>query len=413
MRIVLVVIGSLLAAILATLYALENPGYVLIARPPWSIEMSLTVFAALWLVGTALLYAAIYVIVRLVRIPHDVGRWRQRRLVRQARQALHQGLIKLAEGDWVEAEAELVTSMRGADEPALSYLGAAFANQAQGNIEKRDEYLAAAHHAAPQRHLAIGMTQANLQYLAKQSEQALATLTELRAAAPRHKHVLKLLAQLYLELRDWTNLAEIVPELRAQSVMTPKEIDALEFRAQRELLVLTLPSGSLDVLQRAWNAVPKHLRRQPALIAIYARQLIRQNEMQAAEALLRQTLDQEWDDPLIELYGQARGESATEQLETAESWLASYPDHPKLLLTLGRLAAVAKQDSKARGYFERCIAVRGPIEAYRELGMLLERLGENDKALTCYRRGVEAYADNQQLSAGRPAPGLMPLRVVR
>lgn len=413
MRFVLVVIGTLLAAILATLYALNNPGYVLIARPPWSIEMSLTVFALLWLVGTVLLYGLIYVIVRLVHIPRDVARWRQRRQARLARNALYQGLVKLAEGNWVEAEAELLASMRGTDAPVLSYLGAACVNQAQGNIEKRDEYLAAAHHAAPQRHLAIGMTQANLQYLAKQSEHALATLSELRQSAPKHKHVLKLLAQLYLELRDWTNLADIVPDLRQHAVMTPKEIDALELRAHRELLVLTLPSGSLDVLKKAWNAVPKHLRRQPALVAIYARQLIRQNEMNAAEALLRQALEQEWDDALIELYGLVRAEPATEQLETAENWLTTYADNARLLLSLGRLALYNKQDAKARVYFEKCIALRGPVEAYRELGGLLERIGEAEKALACYRRGLEAYADGQQPSAARPATGMAALRVVR
>jgi len=413
MRFVVVVLAALLAAVLATLYAIENPGYVLIARPPWSIEMSLTVFVLLTLLGAGALYLLVYLAVRLVRIPHDVARWRQRRQVRQARNALYQGLVKLAEGSWVEAESQLLASTRHSETPVLSYLGAACVNQAQGNIEKRDEYLAAAQRNAPQRHLAIGMTQANLQYLAHQSEQALATLTDLRAAAPKHKHVLKLLAQLYLELRDWTNLAELVPELRQNEVMTPKEIDALELRAQRELLVLTLPSGSAEVLKKAWQAVPKHLRRHAMLIAIYARQLIRQNEMSAAEALLRTAIEQEWDDTLVELYGLVRGEAPVEQLETAENWLASHPDNARLLLTLGRLAAHTQHDLKARGYFEKCITLRGPAEAYRELGAVLERVGEAEKALACYRRGLEAYADEQRPVAARPGLGLAPLRAVK
>jgi len=375
--------------------------------------MSLTVFVLLALVGAGALYLLIYLGVRLVRIPHDVARWRQLRQVRQARNALYQGLTKLAEGSWVEAESKLLASTRHSEAPVLSYLGAACVNQAQGNIEKRDEYLAAAQRNAPQRHIAIGMTQANLQYLAHQSEQALATLTELRAAAPKHKHVLKLLAQLYLELRDWTNLAEIIPELRQNNVMTPKEIDALELRAQRELLMLTLPSGSLEVLKKAWQAAPKHLRRHPALVAIYARQLIRQNEMTSAESLLRAAIEQEWDDALVELYGQVRADAPLEQLEAAENWLVSHPDNPRLLLAAGRLAAYGANDAKARGYLEKCIALRGPVEAHRELGNLLERLGETDKALACYRRGLEAYADEQRPVTTRPGLGITPLRAVK
>lgn len=407
MRVVVVTVVALLAAILGTLYAVEHPGYVLIARPPWSVEMSLTVFALLAFVGAVLLYFLVYLLVRLLRIPRDVGRWRTRRSTKQARFALQQGLVRLAEGNWVEAEAQFLASMRHSDVPLLSYLGAACANQGQGNIEKRDEYLAAAHRSAPQHHLAIGMTQANLQYIAHQSEQALATLTELRASVPKHKQVSKLLAQLYLELRDWTNLAELIPELRQQGVLTPKEIEALELRAHRELLELTLPSGSLDVLKKAWNAVPKSLRKNPALVAIYARQLIQQHEMSAAEALLRSAIENTWDETLVELYGQASSDSPAEQLETAESWLTQHPDDAWLMLTLARLALLNRTDQKARGYFERCIALRGPVEAFRELGALLERMGEKDRALACYRRGIEAYAE-EKMPTGRPSIGLTP-----
>ncbi|MBI3899774.1 MAG: heme biosynthesis protein HemY [Gammaproteobacteria bacterium] len=406
MRLVLVIIGALLSAILLTMYALDNPGYVLIARTPWSIEMSLTVFMLLGLVAAGALYLVVYLAVRLIRIPRDVEQWRAHRNERQARESLYQGLIKLAEANWSEAEARLLTSMRGGDTPLLSYLGAACVNQGQGNLEKRDEYLAGAHRRSPQHHLAIGMTQANLQYLAHQSEQALATLTELRQLAPKHKHVLKLLAQLYLELRDWTNLAELASQLRQNAVLTSKEVDALELRAHRELLVLSLPSGAGDVLQKAWNAVPKHLRRQPTLIAIYARQLIQQREMNQAEELLRNTIEQQWDDALVDLYGQARSDTPTEQLENAENWLTLHPEEPYLLLTLGRLSIHANREQKARGYLEKCINLRGPAEAYRELGGLLERLGEKDRALACYRRGTEVYAEDLRLPSQRSTASL-------
>lgn len=405
MRVVFVIVGVLLAAVLATLAVLQDPGYVLIARMPWSVEMSLPVFALLALAAVGAFYLLVYFVVRLVRIPRDVAHWRIRRNQRQSREALHQGLLKLAEGSWVEAEAHLLASMRNPEMPVLSYLGAACVNQGQGNLEKRDEYLAAAQRAAPQHHLAIGMTQANLQYLAHQSEQALATLTELRGLAPKHKHVLRLLAQLYLELRDWTNLADLIPPLRQHQVMTTREVDALELRAHRELLMLTLPSGSLEPLQKAWNAVPKHLRRHAAFVAIYARHLIQQNEMNAAESLLRPAIEQEWDETLAELYGLVRGDQPQEQLETAESWLSLYPDNPKLLLTLGRLAVRCKQDQKAVGYLERCVNPRGPVEGYRELGALLERLGEKDRALACYRRGSEISAEESRLLA-TPRPGV-------
>lgn len=409
MRILLVIIGVLLVGILATLAALKDPGYVLIARAPWSVEMSLPVFLLLALTGSAVFFLVVYLAVLLVRIPSNVARWRANRNIRQSREALHQGLTKLAEGNWVEAESQLLASMRGAEKPLISYLGAACANQGQGNLEKRDEYLAAAQRSSPQQHLAVGMTQATLQYIAHQSERALATLSELRQIAPRHQQVLKLLAQLYLELRDWTNLANLIPQLRQESVMMPREIDALEQRAHRELLTLSLPSGSLEPLQKAWNSVPKPLRRDPGFIAIYARHLIQQREMDAAESLLREAVEAEWDDTLVELYGLAHSERSAEQLEVAERWLGIYPENAKLLLTLGRLAINCQQDQKACGYLEKCISLRGPIDAYREIGTLLERMGEKDRALAYFRRGTELYAEESRLMPPtRPGVSFIP-----
>ncbi|MEK7191501.1 MAG: tetratricopeptide repeat protein, partial [Pseudomonadota bacterium] len=248
------------------------------------------------------------------------------------------------------------------------------------------------HKSAPASALAVGMTQATLRLQANQLEQALATLTELRQQAPRHTQALRLLARTYEALYDWTGLAELIADLRSQHALPTREIDALELKAHSELLKQPLPSGSLTVLQRAWNAVPKHLRRHPAMVVAYTRHLMQQNQMDEAETALREALETTWDDTLIELYGRVQGSHPGEQLDTAEGWATAHQEDPRLLLTLGRLAARMRHTAKARTYFERALALHASAEAYRELGELLEQTGETDKALACYRRGLEALA---------------------
>ncbi len=310
------------------------------------------------------------------------------------------------EGNWIEAETELLAGLRYADAPLLNYLGAAIACQARGNTEKRDEFLAAAHQSTPQQTLAIGVTQAYLQHLAGQSEQCLATLTELRNHHPKHRPVLQLLARIYTELRDWTGLIELIPDLRQQQALDPKEIDALEVQAHRELLALSLPSGSAEVLARAWKAVPKALQRHPQLVAMYARQLMQQGQMDEAEATVRAAIEANWDERLVELYGQVRASDATEQLTHIESWLGAHADSAALLLAAARVALANGMKPKARGYLERCLAHRGPVEAYRELGLLLEQLGETDKAREYFRRGLEQQLEDSRRTdrARRPRP---------
>jgi HemY protein len=408
-KLLLFIIVLLFGAALITLYALDNPGYVLIAHAPWSIEMSLTLFIPLMIATFFLLYLVLFIIVRLWRIPRDVSRWRKNRQSRDARQSLIDGLTGLAEGNFAEAETQLLAGMRHGDTPLLNYLGAAIAADGHRNIEKRDEYLALAHKNAAADKLAIGMTQANLQHQGHQLEQALATLNELRGDYPKHKQMLKLLARVHFELSDWTGLIGLIPELRETYAMTADEISALELQAHRELLKLSLPSGKPGILDKAWNAVPKALRRHPSLIAIYAQQLIKQNEMAKAESVLRAAIEDKWDQTLVELYGRVQSENTAEQRETAEGWLSMHRDDAKLLLTLARLAVRNAQDDIARGYFEKCLSQHGPAEAYREYGNLLERLGDKDNALNTYRRGLDIYSNDSRNTTTR-GQGLPPTR---
>src|SRR6185436_5585027 len=56
MKLVVYILVTLFVATALTLAAIENPGYVLIARAPWSIEMPLTLFIPLLIVAFFLAY---------------------------------------------------------------------------------------------------------------------------------------------------------------------------------------------------------------------------------------------------------------------------------------------------------------------------------------------------------------------
>lgn len=375
-----------------TLYAGSDPGYVLLARSQWSIEMSLLDFALLLVV----LFGVLYLVGRLMRrlwlIPQNMSDWRLNRSTKKARASLTQGLLRLAEGNWIKAQNQLINGLPNSDSPIINYLGAACASQALGNTEERDEYVGAAQKASPQDRFAIAMTQAHLYNWTQQHEQALATLTELRAQQPKHNYILRLLVQTYRALNDWASMAELLPDLRRYKVLAPDMIDGLELQAHRELLMISLPSGSLEVLNRAWRAVPKTLRRHPKLIAIYCDHLIKQNKMNDAESLLREAIERERDEQLLELYGRAHSDNIAKQLETAENWLVSQPDDAHLLLAVGRLSIYNELWGKAQSYLESSIKLQPTAHAHHELGALMQRLGEPEKALDCYRRGLEALS---------------------
>ena len=142
-RLALAVSVLLLAFVLVWLAA-KDPGYVLIARSPWSFETSLVVFCILLVSGIAASYIGLRLLTRTLRIPTDVADWRKRRNSRQARTALTEGLYRLAACEWEQAEGQLLAGLRFSDAPMLNYLGAAIAAQGRGDLRKRDDYLAEA-----------------------------------------------------------------------------------------------------------------------------------------------------------------------------------------------------------------------------------------------------------------------------
>lgn len=351
--------------------------------------MPLTLFVLMLAGGVALFYGLGHFVFRLWNMPRDVARWRLLRHSRRAQEGLREGLLYLMEGSWIKAEKRLVSDLRYSEAPLINYLAAACAAQGQGNYEKRDEYMSLCHQSAPEQPVAIGMTQAYLHYEAHQYEQALAILAQLRVREPTRPQILKLLAQVYRDLKDWTSLAGMLPDLRRYKALEPAEMETLEIDTHRELLILSLPLGAKDVLETAWQFVPKPLRSHPALTDVYARHLVNQGEMDKAETLLSGAIRKNWHDSLVRLYGSVRSSDPTRQLMSAEAWVPEHPDSATLYLTLGRLALANQGKAKAREYLERSITIGPLAEAYAELGLLLEQLGQADEARACYRLGLQ------------------------
>ena len=120
------------------------------------------------------------------------------------------GLIEYSEGYWQKAKNHLIQALPNTDTPLLNYLTAARAAQKMGDSQLRDHYLREAQQSMPEAKIAVELTQAQLQLANHQWEQALATLRHLHDLAPQHPYVLKLLMNLYKEVRDWPQLIAIL-----------------------------------------------------------------------------------------------------------------------------------------------------------------------------------------------------------
>jgi len=368
----------------------KDPGLALFTYNNWSIEMPLW-FAVLALIATLMIW---YFVVRFFDgIDSSFYRWKnwlRWRRKNKAYSKTNRGLLELIEGHWRHAENYLLEGIDQSDAPLINYLAAAKAAHERGAYDKRDMYLHQAHDLAPQADVAIGLTQAQLQFDQGQLEQALATLNHLRTIVPLHPVVLKLLEKLYVRLADWKNMLKLVPSLRKAKIFTTDQLDHLEQNVYQELLnaAANKPEG-LKNLHEFWAAVPRRLARNPRVVYYYAQHLLHYPEAaDEVEDLINKTIKKTWDSDLVKIYGQIVTRDPKKQLAHAERWLKLYPHQAVLFLTLGRVCLRCQLWGKARSYFDESLKLAALPETYVEYGKLFEQLGDMSSAVENYREGL-------------------------
>ena len=342
-------------------------------------------------------------------MPFAFSTWRNRHKVNRARRDSNKGLIELAQGHWSQAERFLIRSAKYSEMPLLNYLSAARAAQKQGAPERRDSYLSLAHKSMDGSEFAVQLTQAELQLVHGQLEQALATLVQLHSKTPKHPHVLYLLARIYEMLRSWGDLKVLLPELRKQHVMNEDSLLALEKKVHRELTTIATQQGKLDNLRSAWQHLPKKLRQDIDMVHHYVLCLLTLDGHDDAEHVIRDAMKRQWNNQLVYLYGVVNAADHDKQLATAETWLKANEKNPVLLLTLGRLCMRNKLWGKARAYLEASIGIRPRSDSYKELGNLMEKLEEPDNAAKYFRQGLMLAAEEKIDDMLSIAPSKVPL----
>ncbi|QXG40885.1 heme biosynthesis protein HemY [Pseudomonas viridiflava] len=406
---VLLFIAIAAAALIGVAIA-EHSGYVLIAYQNFRYESSLWATLAL-LVAFLLVILLIRLVINLLTTSGGlVNPWSRRNRRRRVQIAIEQGQMDLAEGRWSSAQRHLHRAAEADAHPLLYYIGAARAANEQGRYEDCDNLLERALTRQPQAELAIALNHAQLQQDRGDTDGALTTLQAMHERHPHNPQVLRQLQRLYQQRGDWSALIRLMPELRKDKVLPPRELAELERRAWGENLTLAAyreegegALTGLPSLEKAWQGLSSAQRQEPQLILAYADQLRRLGAEAQAEEVLRSALKRDYNSHLARLYGLVRGADPAKQLQTAEGWLKHHPGDPSLLLSLGRICLQSRLWGKARDYLESSLRLERNPETCAELARLLAQLGETDRSNQLFQEGL-GLLDERLLT--RPLPAL-------
>lgn len=403
MRFLVFVFLALAAGIGLTLFA-ENPGYVLLTREPWTLETSLSLF----FLGLLVVFGFFYLLLRLldnfINTPSRMRRWKQQRNRQQAIDDTRLGIIDAICGHWSQAEKRLQRRLAHSPQREINLLLSAWASQQQDEHAKRDEYIATARSSADSKEenteLAVGLVQCTLQEQSGNTGQALEILQSLHQQAPANPAIINNLARLLQNTGRWQELLELLAAAKRHHAMSESAMASRQAQAGCGLLD---SAGSFSEAESSWKHLPRKLRQQTDVISSYCRALMRFERHQDAEAMIRNTLKNEWSADLVELYGQLETDNPAAQLKQAEAWLADHQTNTTLMLCMGRLAIKNQLWGLARSYLEVAVQNGDSNQAFLELARLFESLGEDESALETYRNGLQNSLDDRQPTFKIPA----------
>ncbi len=367
-----------------------DPGYVLLSYGQYTLETSIWVGGLVFLLLFFIVYGFFSLLRRVLSGSYALSAWFSDRGHRRSQQQTTRGLIAFIEGNWKKAQKVLARSAEKSETPLLNYLIAARASHALGESNQIKQYLKQAEQSASGAGIAVGLTQAELQLRSGHLEQSLATLMRVRKNADKHPYVLNLLKQVYVGLKDWSEVLALIPELRKYKVLAVEQLDKLELQASIASLraISKLRSKQREELDKLWQHLPKAMKKNSQVVAAYVEQLIATGEMNTAEKQIRDQLKLDWSKELVTLYGKLIVSDQHKQLLHAENWLLERNNDATLFLCLGRLSLRNELWGKAREYFESSLKLENSGEVCAELGRLMAHLGDHEKSSEYFQKGL-------------------------
>jgi len=358
----------------------------------WGTWGSYTIGSTNLLIAFVLIFITFYFIVWLLKslfkMKNNVKHYRHTRLVNKARQELTQGLMQFSSGYWAESETLLLRNVNHAKTAVLNYLVAARAAHMQENYEYRDQYLKKAAEKGSNAHIAIAVSQAEMQLGSQQIEQARATLVHLLELSPTHPYASKLLARVYYKQEDWKNLFELLPKLKNKNILretVQKKFESVSLQGIFQSVALKKQPKKLHLL---WKKLPTEIKSKPSAILNYVDALITLNEFQLAEKTLLKQLNKQWDSKLVQRFGEIEHVSLNKAIQQAEKWLQQQDNSPELLMCLARLYRDNQLWGKSSYFYELGLNMTPDTKGYLEFAELLTQLEDEENATLCYQKGL-------------------------
>lgn len=357
----------ILGVILGTLMA-KSPGYVLISYGGITFQTSFWVM----LVLLFLLCGGIYFILRATNVlmgtSQKFKQWRRLSGKNKSSELTMKGLLSFQEGNFEQAERDLIGGARQSENVTVNYISAARAANAMGDNKKREQFLRMALKAAGTPSQAIQFAKAEMAYERTDYQTCIDSLKD----CVKNRVSVSLLQKAYTASADWDALNALLPDITR---VLRDDALAGELRKQIALGKLSAADLPIQAAKTEFGKFSKAIRKDAEVVSLYVKLLVASNEEQGAEEVIRHSLKDCWRSDLVKAYAELGPGTIKNRLKHAHSWLRKHDSDIYLLNCLGRLHLQVGNTSDARNYFEKSLALEASQQASEQLGHIFSEEG--------------------------------------
>ena len=367
---------ALAGALVAQLLLAQDPGYVLVRWRGYDYTTTVLVAVALLFAGAF----ALWLLWALLSMPFRAwGRHRDGR----ARARIGEGFEALHQGHWARAEKLLLQAAEDERVEAAARTGAAQAALARGDTAAARAHLDGFGERHPASRAIAG---AELALRDQRPTDALVAL-DAPAAQPLPPRGLALRAEALGSSGQAAQAWGLLGPLRKQHAW-PEAVLVEREAAWAEASLRE--ADDANALAERWDALPRDLRTEPAVVSTYARRAAELGWDDAATGSIEHALDTRWDEGLATRYGQLPVGRIEQRRARAATWLKAHPASPALLLTLARFSHASGDRDQAEDYLHRALAQGGGADAWEALGDGYAEAGDEARARQCYANALAA-----------------------
>lgn len=380
-------ISVLIVAVLAIALAMAgryDPGYVVLVYPPWRMEITfisfVLVLAGLVIGGVMLLRLAALTL----NLPSIVRAQRERRAARKRDENFVGGLKAYVEYRYQDAEQSLGQWHGDEVRVGLARVMAARAAQEMRADAQRERHVQeATEHGAE---LAAQLFEAESCLDAKDAAGALVAIKRAKEIAPQHTALLRLELKARQLTGQWDEVERLLDVLARSNALESSVAKQIRRLAYAENLKRRAEDdrGLLEY----WKKIPAEFKQDAFVARAAARAFMQRGGHDTALDVLETTLNREWNEDLVAMYGELRGSSPKRQIEQAEKWLRAQPRDAQLLLSLAQLCSVQQLWGKAQSYLEASLAISASTEGHIRMAELKTQSGQPGEACQHYQKAL-------------------------